>query len=84
MRARRWAELPQREPRERVDKGRGPRRGRLEPGEGQRQAEVYGGRGDGAGLWRLNKQPWDFLRGPVAKAPRSQCRGLRFDPWSGN
>lgn len=48
MRARRWAELPQREPRERVDKGRGPRRGRLEPVEGQRQAEVDGGRGKGA------------------------------------
>ena len=26
----------------------------------------------------------DFLGGPVAKTPCSQCRGPRFDPWSGN
>ena len=26
----------------------------------------------------------DFPGGPVAKAPHSQCRGPRFDPWSGN
>ena len=26
----------------------------------------------------------DFPGGPVAKTLRSQCRGLRFDPWSGN
>ena len=26
----------------------------------------------------------DFLGGPVAKTPRSQCRGSGFDPWSGN
>ena len=26
----------------------------------------------------------DFLDGPVAKTPCSQCRGLRFNPWSGN
>ena len=26
----------------------------------------------------------DFHSGPVAKTPCSQCRGTRFDPWSGN
>ena len=26
----------------------------------------------------------DFPSGPVAKTPRSQCGGSRFDPWSGN
>ena len=26
----------------------------------------------------------DFLGGPVAKTPCSQCRGPRFDPWPGN
>ena len=26
----------------------------------------------------------DFPGDPVAKTPRSQCRGSRFDPWSGN
>ena len=26
----------------------------------------------------------DFPGGPVAKTPRSQCRGPGFDPWSGN
>ena len=25
----------------------------------------------------------DFPGGPVAKTPCSQCRGLRFIPWSG-
>ena len=25
----------------------------------------------------------DFPRGPVARTPRSQCRGPRLDPWSG-
>ena len=25
-----------------------------------------------------------FLRGPVAKTPRSQCKGPGFDSWSGN
>ena len=31
-----------------------------------------------------NKSLQGFPGGPVAKAPRSQCRGHRFDPWSGN
>ena len=33
-----------------------------------------------------SKQPkiWDFPGGPVDKTPRSQCRGPRFDPWSGS
>ena len=26
----------------------------------------------------------DFPGGPVAKTPGFQCRGTRFDPWSGN
>ena len=26
----------------------------------------------------------DFPGGPGGKAPCSQCRGPRFDPWSGN
>ena len=26
----------------------------------------------------------DFPGGPVAKTPRSQCRGPRYNPWSGN
>ena len=26
----------------------------------------------------------DFPSGPAAKTPSSQCRGLGFDPWSGN
>ena len=26
----------------------------------------------------------DFLGGPVGKTLRSQCWGLRFDPWSEN
>ena len=29
-------------------------------------------------------QKGDFPGGPVAKTPRSQCRGPGFDPWSGN
>ena len=27
---------------------------------------------------------WDFPGGQVAKTACSQCRGPRFDPWSGN
>ena len=27
---------------------------------------------------------WNFLGGPVVKTLSSQCRGSRFDPWSGN
>ena len=30
------------------------------------------------------KEMRDFLGGPVAKTPPSQCRGPGFDPWSGN
>ena len=26
---------------------------------------------------------WDFSGGPMAKTLNSQCRGSRFDPWSG-
>ena len=27
---------------------------------------------------------WDFSGGPAGKAPCSQHRGPRFDPWAGN
>ena len=27
---------------------------------------------------------WGFPVGPKAKTPHAQCRGPRFDPWSGN
>ena len=27
---------------------------------------------------------WDFPGGPVAETLSSQCRGPRFNPWSGN
>ena len=30
------------------------------------------------------KHDWGFPGGPVAKTLLSQCRGPRFDPWSGN
>ena len=33
---------------------------------------------------KLSKKIRDFPGGPVAKTPCSQCRGPRFDPWSGN
>ena len=29
-------------------------------------------------------KPREFLGGPVAKIPRSQCRGPGFNPWLGN
>ena len=29
-------------------------------------------------------KPQDFPGGPAAKTPCSQCRGPRFNPWSGN
>ena len=31
-----------------------------------------------------NSSYWDFPGGPMAKTRSSQCRGLRFDPSSGN
>ena len=27
---------------------------------------------------------WDFPGDPVVKTPHFQCRGCRFNPWSGN
>ena len=27
---------------------------------------------------------WDFPGGPVVKTPYFQCRGHKFNPWSGN
>ena len=35
-------------------------------------------------LYILKTPVRDFPGGPVAKTPRSQCRGPGFDPWSGN
>ena len=32
----------------------------------------------------INSPLGDFPGGPVAKTPRSQCRGPGFDPWLGN
>ena len=32
----------------------------------------------------LKKAYRDFPGGTMVKTPRSQCRGPRFDPWSGN
>ena len=31
-----------------------------------------------------SKMAWDFPGGPLVKTSGSQCRGHRFDPWSGN
>ena len=38
----------------------------------------------GTGHIAINKMSKDLLGGPVVKALNSQCRGLKFDPWSGN
>ena len=37
-------------------------------------------------FWRYctSTIPWDFPGGPVIKTLCFQCRGRRFDPWSGN
>ena len=36
-------------------------------------------------MWAAERrQVWDFPGDAVAKTPRSQHRGPRFDPWSGN
>ena len=32
----------------------------------------------------LKGRPGDFPGDPVVKTPRSQCKGHRFHPWSGN
>ena len=32
----------------------------------------------------LRRQFRDFPGGAVVKTPHSQCRGPKFDPWSGN
>ena len=38
----------------------------------------------GGGTRGLQNRPrWEFLGGPVAETMCSPCRGLRFDPWSG-
>ena len=35
-------------------------------------------------LYKSDKAHWGLPCGPVAKTLHSQCRGPRFDPWSGN
>ena len=35
-------------------------------------------------FYNMTYETWDFLGGPVAKTPHSQCRGPKFAPWSGN
>ena len=35
-------------------------------------------------VWVTKKASEDFPGGPVAKILSSQCRGPRFNPWSGN
>ena len=37
-----------------------------------------------ASLKKKKKNISDFIGFPVAKTLSSQCRGLRFDPWSGS
>ena len=36
------------------------------------------------GSQSLKTTYWDFPGGPVVKTPSFHCRGLGFDPWSGN
>ena len=38
----------------------------------------------GTGHIAINKMSRDFPGGSVVKTLNSQCRGLKFDPWSGN
>ena len=61
-----WCGIANGGPEEGESKGMGPTstagaqgEGRQREGakEGHRRAEVYGGSGNGAGLWRLQKQP---------------------------
>ena len=35
-------------------------------------------------LLQISFDTRDFFGGPVAKTPRSQCRGPGFNPWPGN
>ena len=40
-----------------------------------------------SGCWNIKKQrlqEGDFPGGPVVKTLGFQCKGRRFDPWSGN
>ena len=36
------------------------------------------------GVGKKNKIHGDFPGSPAVKTLKSQCRGYRFDPWSGN
>ena len=38
----------------------------------------------GVGCLLIETIGWDFPGGPVVKTPHFQCKGHRFDPWSGN
>ena len=35
-------------------------------------------------IWSFKKRHRNFPDGPVAKTLASQCKGLVFNPWSGN
>ena len=35
-------------------------------------------------LMGINSKAGDFPGGPLVKEPALQCRGRRFDPWSGS
>ena len=45
---------------------------------------VDGGRLGLLGIFQTLDITGDFPGGTVSKTPHSQCRGPRFDPWSGN
>ena len=53
---------------------------------GWRQKEVKGSGAFKGGRpgFKSKLHHWDFPAGPVVKTPHSQCKGPRFDPWSGN
>ena len=54
----------------------------MRPGMGNAKGEARGLRADGPMI--LENQRWEFPGGPEAMTLHSQCRGPRFDPWSGN
>ena len=53
-------------------------------GHGQRKQQERRQSSESGGTEGQGDLPQDFPSGPVAKTPRSQCRGPGFDPWSRN
>ena len=62
-------------------------------GEGEEKTDILISQGYPQTYCKLNEMTGvciktrsrgDFPGGPVGKTPSSQCRGPRFDPWSGN